>query len=162
MALPLLADIEQAQPSSAVAQQKLGELYTICSRHSDAARCFAKALELAPNDAACQFNVATSLIADGKINDAQNALDRLIAHHPQDYIAYYTRAGLKRQTSASNHIDELLALLARGIRDPNGEMYICYALAKEFEDLGEYNRSFQYLKQGADNRRRRLAYRVED
>jgi hypothetical protein len=37
---------------------------------------------------------------------------------------------------------------------------LCYALAKELEDMGEYRESFVFLKRGADLRRSRLSYQV--
>src|SRR3546814_12499688 len=37
-----------------------------------------------------------------------------------------------------------------------------HALARELEDLGRHAASFAALKRGADARRRRLQYRVED
>jgi tetratricopeptide (TPR) repeat protein len=162
LALAALGRLEADGGLTAPTLQKLGELYTICSRHADAHRCFARALALAPDDAACQFNVATSLIGEGKLADAEALVDRLIARHPRDYAAYYTRAGLRRQTPERNHVDEMAALIKAGIADPMGESYLCYALAKELEDLGEYDQSFAYLKRGADGRRRRLSYRVEE
>lgn len=161
LALTLVADLER-EAAAATAFQKIGELFTLCSRHEDAHRCFARALLLAPHDAACQFNVATSLLGQGKFADAEALVDRLIARHPRDYAAHYTRAGLRRQTAERNHVDEMLALLKSGIPDLMGESYLCYALAKELEDLGEYDQSFVYLRRGADCRRRRLSYRVEE
>ena len=35
---------------------------------------------------------------------------------------------------------------------------LCYALAKEFEDLGEYRRSFDYLAEGSELRRQGMTY----
>jgi hypothetical protein len=37
---------------------------------------------------------------------------------------------------------------------------LCYALAKEYEDLGEYDTSFAMLERGASSRRRRMRYEV--
>ncbi len=39
-------------------------------------------------------------------------------------------------------------------------MQICYALAKELEDLGEADRSFHFLKTGSDRRRELMKYDV--
>ena len=162
LALAALGRLEADRTLLAPALQKLGELYTICSRYEDAQRCFSRALALAPDDAACQFNVATSLVGQGKFADAEMLVDRLLAQHPRDYASYYTRAGLRRQTAERHHVDEMLALLKAGVPDAMGESYVCYALAKELEDLGEYGQSFAYLKRGADSRRSRLSYRVEE
>ncbi|HSM68281.1 MAG TPA: sulfotransferase, partial [Xanthomonadales bacterium] len=40
------------------------------------------------------------------------------------------------------------------------EVPLCYALAKEYEDLGDHRRSIRYLQQGAARRREQLSYRV--
>jgi hypothetical protein len=47
--------------------------------------------------------------------------------------------------------------------EPNnaGEVPLCYALAKEHEDLGEDERSFSYLKRGAESCHRQLGYDVQ-
>jgi hypothetical protein len=52
-------------------------------------------------------------------------------------------------------------MLDQGIADPRGEVHVCFALAKELEDLGEPERSFSYLKRGADKRRSLMRYDVQ-
>ncbi|MEP7242818.1 MAG: sulfotransferase [Gammaproteobacteria bacterium] len=66
----------------------------------------------------------------------------------------------RRQTVQQTQVTDLERLLLDG-PGPDGEIPLCYALAREFEDLGQYARSFAYLKRGADARRRQLDYRVE-
>jgi hypothetical protein len=51
-------------------------------------------------------------------------------------------------------------MLEKGIDDPRGAVQVCFALAKELEDLGESERSFHYLKMGADARRSLMKYDV--
>ena len=41
-------------------------------------------------------------------------------------------------------------MLNGGIDDAHGKANICYALAKELEDIGESERSFFYLQRGAE------------
>ena len=52
--------------------------------------------------------------------------------------------------------------LLRGIDDERGMVQICYAVAKELEDLGEGGRSFAHLKTGSDRRRKLMKYDVEN
>jgi hypothetical protein len=52
-------------------------------------------------------------------------------------------------------------LLEEGIENKRGKAHVCYALAKELEDLGESERSFQYLKLGADTRRGLMQYHID-
>jgi hypothetical protein len=78
-----------------------------------------------------------------------------------DYDAYRNRAMLRKQSTDNNHIAEIVALLDRGTKTPSGEVQLCYALAKEYEDLGQYDESFDFLKRGADKRRSMMSYRVD-
>ena len=59
-----------------------------------------------------------------------------------------------------NHVAELEALAAQPIADWRAEVQIRYALAKEYEDLAEYAKSFEHLRRGAQTRREHLRYDV--
>lgn len=160
-AVPLFAPLERAAWSDARILQHVGEFYTHTSRNTDAERVYRRAVALAPNDPACLYNFSTALIAVGKFDEAESALDAVIARAPTDYDAYYNRATLRRQTRERNHIAELSAIMAKGTQTPAGEVQIGYALAKELEDLGDDASAFAYLKRGADRRRALLSYKVE-
>ncbi len=90
-------------------------------------------------------------------------LSRVIVLDPHDCDAYYNRATLRQNTNAHNHVDEILCALDKLAPPKAGEPALCYALAKEFEDLGDYELSFTFLQRGGvlSARRKRLSYRVE-
>jgi tetratricopeptide (TPR) repeat protein len=140
---------------------RLAEFYSQGNRHAEARRCYRRAVGLQPGDPGYLFSLAASEIALGELESAEALLDRVIALDPHDYDAYRNRATLRGQSSSRNHIDELERVLAAGPRRSAGEVQLCYALAKEYEDLGEYRKAFAYLKRGADRRRALLSYRVE-
>lgn len=142
--------------------QDIGLRFTGLELHLEAEACFARALELEPDNAEYIYNHAAALIALGRLVDAEATFDRVIALKPSDSAAWYNRATLRKQTRERNHVAQIEQALARLPPSASGEMALCYALAKELEDLGEYARSFTALKRGADIRRRGLAYRVED
>ncbi len=141
--------------------QHAGSLYSHLNLHRDAERCYARAVELAPHDPRALYNWATCLTALGRMELAEQLLDRVIAQAPEDYDAYYNRATLRRQTVQRNHVEELQRALSRVASPPAARVALGYALAKELEDLGRYPESFTALKAAADTRRRLLSYRVE-
>jgi tetratricopeptide (TPR) repeat protein len=96
----------------------------------------------------------------GRLDEAEAMLDALIAQRPSDYDAYYNRATLRRQTADRNHIPALEAALA-SIGEGKAPPALSYALAKEYEDLGEPERAFDHFERGAAARRRVLSYDVE-
>lgn len=142
--------------------QKLGLRYTLLGLFDAAERCYAQALALRPADAGCLYNHATTLVALGRIDEAEAALDRVIELAPDDGDAWYNRATVRRQTPQRNHVAQLQARIDATAADDPVQVPLGYALAREREDLGEHAASFAALKRGADARRRRLQYRVED
>ena len=142
--------------------QHVGQLFTHLGRHGEAAAAYAQAAVLEPANPHYLYNLATARIALGELDEAERLLDRVIALAPEDYDAYYNRATLRRQTQAANHIAELERRLAAPLRHPAGEVPLAYALAKEYEDVGEAKKSFAALRHGADARRHMLTYRVEE
>jgi len=142
--------------------QHIAQMFTRLNQHRDAERCYRRAAETAPSNMQYLYNLATSVIALGKMDEAEALLDKVLARAPQDYDAYYNRATLRRQTPANNHIAEMEQLLSHPLRNPMGEVQLGYALAKELEDLGEHARAFVALKRASGMRKKLLSYRVED
>jgi tetratricopeptide (TPR) repeat protein len=141
--------------------QDVGQLHTNLNRHREAEACYGAAVRLAPRDAAALYNWSTALTAVGRLADAERALDQVIALQPRDADAYYNRSTLRRQTSERNHIAQLSAQLAQPDLPPAAQVPLGYALAKELEDLGDYDGAFSALQRAAGQRRRMLSYRVE-
>jgi tetratricopeptide (TPR) repeat protein len=137
----------------------LGTLYTHCDEPQAARPLYERALALEPGNAHYRYNLATVQRMAGDLADAEANLDKAIAARPTDFEAYLIRADLRTQTPEHHHVDELLRVLSTATR-PRGEIALCFALAKELEDIGEFARSFQYLKRGADLQRRSMNYDV--
>ncbi|HWQ86998.1 tetratricopeptide repeat-containing sulfotransferase family protein [Brevundimonas sp.] len=159
-ALSRLATIEAGAGDDARLLQHLGEHYTHCGKPDAAARCYRRAVALTPDDPGCLYNLSAALIALGQIVEAEALLDRVIALAPHDADAWQNRSTLRRQTPDANHVAGLLDVVEQ-VRPGPAEVALCYALAKELEDLGDTDHSFAWLKRGADRRRGRLSYRVE-
>ena len=129
-------------------------------RLPEALAAYDAAAALAPDDAQILFNRAAVRRYLGQLAQAEADYDRVIALKPHDHEAYLNRAALRVQSGDRNHVSELEALLAGGVNDAQGEVFVRYALAKEYEDLKDYPRSFAHLRRGAELRRKHLRYDV--
>ncbi|MGY0800124.1 sulfotransferase [Lysobacter sp. A286] len=158
-AMDALAADARGQPD---VLQELGLRYTLLGLFHEAERCYALAVGQRPDDPSCLYNHATTLIALGRLDEAEAALDRVIRLAPGDGDAWYNRSTLRRQTPQRNHVADIEARLAQIPDADPAVVPLCHALAREREDLGEHAASFAALKRGAGARRRRLQYRVED
>jgi tetratricopeptide (TPR) repeat protein len=141
---------------------QLGNFYSQTNRYADAKRCYERLMVLTPTNQHVASRLAAAHAALGEVDKAERLLDGMIRKSPQEYDAYYNRAMLRKQTRDRNHIPEIEKVLAEPFESNTAEQVLCYALAKELEDLREWRRSFAALKRGADVKRRSLGYRVED
>lgn len=141
----------------------LDAIGTVFSKTNDQARALAayeRAVALAPDEPHFRFNRATVRRFLGDLEGAEQDYDRVISLRRDDYDAYLNRSELRTQTRERNHIQQLEALLSAGVPHWRGAVALRYAIAKEYEDLGEYERSFQQLESGARLRRAHLRYDV--
>ena len=158
---PLVADLAGRELATAYRRATLGMLYTQLERREDAVACYERAAALEPDRAKHFYNIAALQRSLGDTAQAEANFDRAIELDPADWEAIKVRSELRKQTPDENHVAALEAILAAGIADPRGEVHVCYALAKELEDLGEWERSFGYLERGAGQRRSLMRYDLQ-
>jgi Tfp pilus assembly protein PilF len=138
----------------------LGMLLTQLEQRAEAVKYYERAAAMQPNEAKHYYNIACLQRSLGDLEAAESNFDKTIELNTTDYEAFKLRSDLRSQTPENNHVDSLAAMLEKGIDDPRGAVQVCFALAKELEDLGESERSFHYLKMGADARRSLMKYDV--
>lgn len=152
--------IEQQAGDDFTCWRRLTGMYFQMGRQEDAARCADAALALRPEDLGAMQAAASAMIALGRLDDAEETLNNVIRRAPAEGGAYYNRATLRRQSRERNHVDEIRRILA-AVTDAGQRVPLHYGLAKELEDLEEFEESFAELKAGADTRRKQLSYKVE-
>ena len=130
-------------------------------RYADAERHYLRAVELSPNNPNYRFNLATAQRFMGNLDAATESLNRAIALNPLDCEAQLLRSGFKTYDKTDNNIDSLHSALEKIPQEHPGRVQLYYALAKELDDLGRYEESFQRLQQGASIRRGKLKYQPD-
>jgi len=147
-------------PGDPVLLDAIGSVLSKTHEQALALAAYDRAVTLAPDEPHFVFNRATVRRFLGDLEGAEHDYDRVICAKLDDYEAYLNRSELRVQTRERNHIQQLQALLAGGIPDWRGEVALQYAIAKEYEDLAEYDQSFGHLDSGARLRRAHLRYDV--
>jgi len=128
----------------------LGTVFSHCGDHEDALTCFERAARSLqsgtvaatrlPNDwqAELYFNMAASQQFAGRFAEAEAAYERAISLLPTLYKAHSALSLLGPQTREKNHLSRL-----RGLRDTvstaQDRLHLGHAMAKEQEDLGNYD-----------------------
>ncbi len=129
--------------------------------HDEALQQYKLATSIEPKNAALHYNLATALRFLGKTEQAIDALTACLALNPYDFEAQGMRSSLKKQSTENNHIDELKSVLVSEYLAEEGKINICFALAKECDDANDTKQSFNFLQQGAAQRRQQMSYNVD-
>lgn len=146
------------QPDDALLLDTLGVVYTEAGRHVEAAQAFAEVVRRAPGRANSRFNLATALLYAGRIDEAESEYEACLSVDARYWKAYTALSQLRRQRPERNHLDRFGQVLARHRGEPQAETYLHLALAKEHEDLGDYDTAFAHYRQGKAAGRRGQAY----
>lgn len=129
--------------------------------YQQSAACYQRAICLNPLEPQLHFNLASVQRYLGELELAENSLNKAIELDPFDCEAYLLRAGLRKQTIQHNHVEQLEAVSKKTDVSYIGHIQVCYALAKELEDIQQYSQSFAALQQGAKQRRKQMQYDVQ-
>ncbi len=160
-----LAAVEKAlalRPLDPLTLDTIGVVLSRAGQHARAVDVYREVVRLAPDNAGHQFNLAASLKFLGDFDGAETAYEAAIAANPRYYKAHSALAQLRRHTPENNHIARLEKLLAEKDIDIDGELHLRHALAKELEDLGQYEPSFRHLAFGKQRKQAKLDYDIRD
>ena len=137
---------------------QVGKAYTLLGAHDRAAGFLRAVADAAPFDASAQYNIGSALVFTGEFEEARRRLTEALRLEPRHYPAWYALVGLERQTVVSNHIPALLAQFSGP--DPTGDrtLHIGHALAKTYEDLGDFETAFDWLVKAKAVRRSKADY----
>lgn len=152
-----LRDAEAALPADALSRDTMGCVYARLGDHAAALPHFVEAVRLAPDNTEFRYNQATTLNFLGRIDEAEAAIEALLARAPGDARAHHLLAGVRKQDAATNHVDRLGAAHERA-KAGRDRLLIGYALAKELEDIGEADQAFARLCTVNAEHRRALPY----
>jgi tetratricopeptide (TPR) repeat protein len=146
--------VEVADQALAMAPQDtgildaLGVIYTQANAHRKAVDLFRRVATIMPAHAGYRFNLATSLTFAGDFDGAEHEYEACIGIDPLHWKAHLGLSQLRKWSASRNHIQRLESLLPMAADNDDGSMYLNLALAKEYEDLQQFARSFDHLSRG--------------
>lgn len=158
LAVQILAQAER-ENAPALVYWQVARLYYLHNRLRDSIGCYERALRLEDRPE-WRYNLALAQFYAGDAAAAEAGLEELLTRSPQAGTAIYLRSVLRRRTPDDNHVADIRARIAAGFAKPENEAAALYALAKELEDLGEHDASFEALHAGAARKRGTIRYDI--
>ena len=114
-----------------------------------------------------QFVIAKYLLANllksqGNLKQAAEYYQQIMVQQPDYTQAHFTYSGIhKYQDRSDPHIDSMLELYQGNDLNTEGKIHLAFALAKAFEDCGEYPQAFKYLESGNGLRSEEFRYAID-
>ncbi|MDB5700153.1 MAG: sulfotransferase family protein [Sphingomonadales bacterium] len=147
-------------PSDALSLDTIGCVQARIGDHEASIGPFSAAVAIEPDNPEFRFNLAAASGFMGRVADARDHYEAIIAHEPGNGRAHYALSILSRQTHECNHVDRLEAAL-RNAREPADRLRLHSALAKEHEDLGQAAPTFHHLSTAKAGRKQELNYKFD-
>jgi tetratricopeptide (TPR) repeat protein len=148
---------EALGPRDSLTFDTIGNVHARMGDHEAARRCFEPAVARDPGNLDYRYNFGLVLGFLGRTADAATQFEFILARSPADGRAHHALSGLAKATRTANHIDRLEAVLARRPA-PDDALRIRYALAKEYDDIGEAPAAFAHLAAANAAHKSRIGY----
>ncbi len=126
-----------------------GSLYTTIGMNEKAWPLYQRANELQPGVDLIEANIATTAVFLGRIDEAKEIFTRLLQKHPGHQRNHLTYARLEKATDTT-HIDAMKKILRSTNLPPDRNVFMYYAIGKEYEDLERWNEAFEYFRKAGD------------
>jgi len=111
---------------------------------------------------AAKYLLANLLKSKGEFDKAGDLYQQVMAQQPDYTQAHFSYSGIhKYRDETDPHIGLMLGIYQKSGLPKENRIQLEFALAKAFEDIGDYSQSFKYLKSGNDLRHREFNYQIE-
>ncbi len=138
------AQAEALGPQDALTLDTIGCVHARLGDHHAALRLFEPAVARDPGNGDFRTNMALTLGFLGRTGEAAAQYEAILAAEPLNGRAHFALAGLTKASAGANHVARMEAALAAA-PGADDALRIRYALAKEYEDIGEAEPAFRHL-----------------
>ena len=149
------------KPNYAEAHNNLGSTFKEQGKLSEAAKSFARATVVKPDYAEAHNNLGVMLKALGKFDQARASYTQAISLAPDNAEAHRHLTLLKTFHSKDRQYSKMLEIYSDQNISKRNRCHINFALAKAYEDLGEFGEAFSHLKEGNLIRKELLKYCID-
>jgi len=144
------------------AQMNLAESLQQAGKLEQAIRLYEKVVSDHGQLAAPVYLLANILKSQGNFEEAKGLYQQVMTRQPTYTQAHFSYSSIHKYRDADDpHIVTMLDLYEKPGLTIENRLQLAFALAKAFEDVGDFPRAFTFLKTGNDLRAREFHYRVD-
>ena len=151
----------QIKPDFAEAHNNLGVPLKRLGRLSAAIESYGRALQIKPDYAEAHNNLGNAQMDLGQMSLAIESHERALQIKPDYAEAHRHLSFLKKYRQGDPQIELMDSLLSSSSLCDTDRAQLFFALFKAYEDLGQYDKSFDFLIKGNAFRKKELNYNIE-
>lgn len=111
---------------------------------------------------AAKYLLANILKSQGKFTDAADLYQQIMTQQPEYTQAHFSYSSIHKYTDRNDpHLGVMLELYERKGLTRENKTQLAFALAKAFENIGDYSQAFGFLKTGNDLRFNEFHYEID-
>jgi tetratricopeptide (TPR) repeat protein len=148
----------ELEPRDAPTLDTIGVVMTRAGAHAEAIAPFRRAVARDAANAAYRYNLGASLQFVGELEAAEAEYRHALRLDPTFHRAWSALAQVARAPLTAAEIAALERALEQPSLDPDVELHLCHALAKQHEDQGRYAAAFRVLERGKRRKAATLGY----
>ena len=157
-AIEVYREIVKLHPDNPKAHFRLAGVLGPAALTELSAAAYQRCLDLAPQHAGAWLGLGHMLKTLGRQDEGIEAYQRCMELEPDFGEAYYSLANLKTYRFDDAQIQEMKERVASESVKEVSEVNFLFALAKAYEDRGDFDQAWHYYEQGNDKQRILVSY----
>ena len=150
------------KPDYAEVYYNLGNAFRVNGQQDAAVESFEKAITIKPDYPGAHNNLGIIFMELGQKDSAFKSYEKSIDIKPDYAEAHLHLSTIKKYTANDPQIAQMHALLSASDLSKSDRMSLCFALAKVYEDLGNRDNQFKFLREGNRLRKQGLNYSLDN
>ena len=144
------------------AHNNLGSAFLRINKFNDAIKSYKKAITLKPDFAVANNNLGIAYLRTGDPKLASKFFENAITITPGYATAHHNLSGVKVYKEKDNQVSLIESLLIENNLSQKERIYLNFALAKAYEDLGNHEELFKHLNEGNRIRKKEMSNSIAD
>ena len=149
-------------PTSPALHHAIGRARFLQGRFEESRAAFTRALELEPDNAENCVKIGRTYESEGRFEEAVAWQEKALAHQPDHAEAHYSLAMMRSSANREARVRQLEQILAQGSPDSDRRAWLNFAIAKLYDEAGDYDEAFRCYRAGNDLRKAGHRYQPDE
>ena len=136
--------------------------YQILRNYNCSIESFSKAIDINPYYADGYYNLGVAYTQNGDFEKALKNYNKALSLNPNNTVVHRSISLIKKYEHDDDHLNKMLTLLKSQGMQENQKTQLYFALAKAFEDIRDYKKSFDFYIKGNYLRKKEFKYNIKE